>query len=112
MLNGCGKGRTNVSVRLVLSLIEGLTSCLIFFWVRTESQPAFYNAYEYQRGQKLGVLKLNDAISERLAKDSLTQTIHPRHLPMLVKPKPWLNYDDGGYIYNKSEHSISSTFDF
>jgi DNA-directed RNA polymerase len=97
---------------LVLSLIEGLTSCLIFFWVRTESQPAFYNAYEYQRGQKLGVLKLNDAISERLAKDSLTQTIHPRHLPMLVKPKPWLNYDDGGYIYNKSEHSISSTFDF
>ena len=75
----------------------------------TELQPAFYNAYEYQRGQKLGVLKLNAGISERLAKDSLSQTIHPRHLPMLVKPRPWLSYCDGGYIYNKSEHSLSST---
>ena len=80
-----------------------------FFLVRTELQPAFYNAYEYQRGQKLGVLRLNSSLSERLAKDSLTQTIHPRHLPMLVKPRPWLNYDDGGYIYNKSKHSLSFT---
>ena len=75
---------------------------------RTELQPAFYNAYEYQRGQKLGVLRLNTVISERLAKDSLRQTIHPRHLPMLVRPKPWLSYDDGGYIYNKSEQSLIS----
>ena len=81
-----------------------------FFFVRTELQPAFYNAYEYQRGQKLGVLKLNASLSERLAKDSLSQTIHPRHLPMLVKPRPWLNYNDGGYIYNKSKHSLPSTF--
>ena len=71
--------------------------------LRFEEQPAFYNAYEYQRGQKLGVLRLNTVISDRLARDSLRSTIHPRHLPMLVKPKPWLNYDDGGYIYNKSE---------
>ncbi|KAF8153987.1 hypothetical protein B0H34DRAFT_661867 [Crassisporium funariophilum] len=69
----------------------------------TESQPAFYSGYEYIRGQKLGVLRLNPVVSERMAKDSLSRTIHPRHLPMLVKPKPWLNYDDGGYIYNKSQ---------
>lgn len=92
-----------------LSLVEdGLTH----FFGRTESQPAFYNAYEYQRGQKLGVLRLNSAISDRLAKDSLSQTIHPRHLPMLVKPKPWLNYDDGGYIYNKSKQFLSSVLSF
>ncbi|KAN0115800.1 hypothetical protein V8E52_006509 [Russula decolorans] len=30
--------------------------------------------------------------------------MHPRHLPMLVKPKPWLNYNQGGYIYNKSQY--------
>jgi DNA-directed RNA polymerase, mitochondrial len=30
--------------------------------------------------------------------------MHPRHLPMLVKPKPWLNYNEGGYIYNKSAY--------
>ncbi|KIM41950.1 hypothetical protein M413DRAFT_71072 [Hebeloma cylindrosporum] len=68
----------------------------------SESQPAFFHAYEYIRGQKLGVIKLNPAVSEKLATDSLERTIHPRHLPMLVKPRPWVNYREGGYLYNKS----------
>ncbi|KAI0270564.1 DNA/RNA polymerase [Gloeopeniophorella convolvens] len=67
-----------------------------------EEQPAFTHSYEYLRGYKLGVLKLNPAVAERMAKDSMRDTMHPRHLPMLVKPKPWLNYNEGGYIYNKS----------
>ncbi|KAG5651535.1 hypothetical protein H0H81_008297 [Sphagnurus paluster] len=68
----------------------------------SEVQPAFYHTYEYQRGQKLGIIKLNPVVSERLAKDRLGDTLHPRHLPMLVKPKPWLTHDCGGYIYNKT----------
>ncbi|KAG1902934.1 uncharacterized protein F5891DRAFT_1276856 [Suillus fuscotomentosus] len=67
-----------------------------------ENQPAFYHAYEYVRGQKLGVIRLNPVVSERIAKDGLRETLHPRHLPMLVKPKPWLNHDRGGYLYNRS----------
>ncbi len=73
-------------------------------YYRTEKQPAFFHAYEYVRGMKLGVIKFNPIVAERLARDSLSQTIHPRHLPMLVKPKPWLSYNEGGYIYNKSEY--------
>ncbi|KIJ61213.1 hypothetical protein HYDPIDRAFT_177116 [Hydnomerulius pinastri MD-312] len=67
-----------------------------------ERQPAFYHAYEYVRGQKLGVIRLNPVVADRLAKDGLRETLHPRHLPMLVKPKPWLGPDHGGYLYNKS----------
>ncbi|KAH7882208.1 hypothetical protein F5I97DRAFT_1939648 [Phlebopus sp. FC_14] len=67
-----------------------------------ETQPAFYHAYEYIRGQKLGVIRLNPVVAERVAKDGLRETLHPRHLPMLVKPKPWLGPDQGGYLYNKS----------
>ncbi|OAX44242.1 DNA/RNA polymerase [Rhizopogon vinicolor AM-OR11-026] len=67
-----------------------------------EHQPAFYHAYEYVRGQKLGVIRLNPVVSERIAKDGVRETLHPRHLPMLVKPKPWLSYDQGGYLYNRS----------
>ena len=69
-----------------------------------EEQPAFSHTYEYIRGYKLGIIKLNPVVAERMAKDSLSMrdTMHPRHLPMLVKPKPWLNYNEGGYIYNKS----------
>ncbi|KAJ7160872.1 DNA/RNA polymerase [Mycena filopes] len=66
----------------------------------TEEQPAFYQSYEYQRGQKLGVIRLNPLVSQRLSKDQIV--LHPRHLPMLVKPKPWVNYNEGGYLYSKS----------
>jgi DNA-directed RNA polymerase len=38
-------------------------------------------------------------VSQRLSKDPVP--IHPRHLPMLVKPKPWVNYNEGGYLYSK-----------
>ncbi|TFY82948.1 hypothetical protein EWM64_g1061 [Hericium alpestre] len=67
----------------------------------TEEHPAFFHSYEYVRGHKLGVIKLNPVVAARMAKDGLRETLHPRHLPMLVKPKPWLGPNDGGYIYNK-----------
>ncbi|KAK7055086.1 DNA-directed RNA polymerase [Favolaschia claudopus] len=66
----------------------------------SEEQPAFYQSYEYHRGQKLGVIRLNPMVSQRLSKDPVP--IHPRHLPMLVKPKPWVDYNEGGYLYSKS----------
>ena len=69
-----------------------------------EEQPAFTHSYEYLRGFKLGIIKLNPVVAERMAKDSIRDTMHPRHLPMLVKPKPWLSYNEGGYIYNKSAY--------
>lgn len=68
----------------------------------TEKQPAFFHSYEYVRGQKLGVIKLNPAVANRMSLDGLRETLHPRHLPMLVKPKPWLSDEDGGYLNNKS----------
>lgn len=72
----------------------------------TEEQPAFFHGYEYLRGQKLGIIKLNPVVAERLASDQLRETLHPRHLPMLIKPKAWLSHDQGGYLYNKSTFSF------
>lgn len=40
-------------------------------------------------------------VAERIAKDSVRETLHPRHLPMLVKLKPWLGHNEGGYLYNE-----------
>ncbi|QRW12717.1 DNA-dependent RNA polymerase [Ceratobasidium sp. AG-Ba] len=67
-----------------------------------EVQPAFTHGYEYIRGKKLGVIRLNPMVNERMARDSVRETIHPRHLPMLVKPRPWEDYDKGGYLTLKS----------
>jgi DNA-directed RNA polymerase, mitochondrial len=71
-----------------------------------EEQPAFTHTYEYVRGYKLGIIRLNPVVAERMAKDSIRDTMHPRHLPMLVKPKPWLSHNEGGYFYNKSTYVL------
>ena len=72
----------------------------------SEEQPAFFHSYEYLRGHKLGVIKLNQEVAERMSRDGLRETLHPRQLPMLVKPKPWLSYDQGGYLYSQSTNSF------
>ncbi|KZT25042.1 DNA/RNA polymerase [Neolentinus lepideus HHB14362 ss-1] len=68
-----------------------------------EVQPAFFHSYEYVHGHKLGVIKLNSMVAERLASDDIRDTVPPRNLPMLVKPKPWLDYNDGAYLNIKTK---------
>ncbi|KAF8578733.1 DNA/RNA polymerase [Ramaria rubella] len=68
----------------------------------SEHQPAFVHAYEYLRGHKLGVIKLNPAVASRLSRDTVTETVHPRQLPMLTKPRPWVGVEDGGYLTTKT----------
>ncbi|KAL7424567.1 DNA-directed RNA polymerase [Cryptotrichosporon argae] len=67
----------------------------------TEEQPAFAHAYEYVRGKKLGIIRLNPVVAARLANDAIGPVIQPKHLPMLVPPKVWSAHDDGGYLHNR-----------
>ena len=53
---------------------------------------------EYICGQCLGVIKFNPAVAERMSKDPVAETLHLQHLPMLVKPKPWLSHNNGRYL--------------
>lgn len=64
----------------------------------SEQQAAFSHGYEYVRGKKLGVIRVNPAIAVRLGQDSVRQVIHPKHLPMLVEPRKWHRWDDGSYL--------------
>lgn len=49
---------------------------------------------------------MNPFVLERLEKDGVRETLHPRHLPMLIRPKAWVNHNDGGYIYNESKSAF------
>ncbi|BGP58101.1 DNA-directed RNA polymerase [Rhodotorula sphaerocarpa] len=69
----------------------------------TEMQPAFSHAYQYVRGQKLGIIKVNPVVAERLDQDPLSMTLHPRYLPMLVQPKPWLSWNSGAYLLHQTQ---------
>ncbi|KAF9405610.1 DNA-directed RNA polymerase [Podila epigama] len=67
-----------------------------------EEIPAFYHAYQYSKGQRVGVIKVHSKISEILSKEPVSTVIHPRLLPMLVHPRPWMAYNDGGYLNAQS----------
>ncbi|KAG0203558.1 DNA-directed RNA polymerase [Mortierella sp. GBA30] len=67
-----------------------------------EEIPAFYHAYQYSKGQRIGVIKVHNHISEILSREPVGAVIHPRLLPMLIFPRPWLSYKDGGYLNAQS----------
>lgn len=66
-----------------------------------EDQPAFSHGYEYIRGRKQGLIRLNPAVARRLGKDHIGVVIHPKHLPMLVPPQPWVAYNEGAYLIHR-----------
>lgn len=68
----------------------------------TGSQPAFFHTYQFLNGQKLGVIKLHKEIIKQLAGRSLSNAVQPQLLPMLVAPREWHSYNDGGYLYSRS----------
>ncbi|BGP17999.1 hypothetical protein JCM10213_005038 [Rhodosporidiobolus nylandii] len=69
----------------------------------SEVQPAFSHAYQYLRGRKLGVIQVNPVVADRMDRDPLNVTLHPRFLPMLVKPKPWLSWNSGAYLIHSTQ---------
>jgi DNA-directed RNA polymerase len=68
-----------------------------------EEQAAFTHGYDYVRGKKLGVIRLNPVVASRLARDNVGVVIHPKHLPMLVEPRPWRSHDEGGYLMHRGK---------
>jgi DNA-directed RNA polymerase len=63
--------------------------------------PAFYHSYQYQSSVKVGVLKLHKSIASQLSGDRLNGAVQPQLLPMLVKPRPWVAWNNGGYLYSQ-----------
>ena len=66
-----------------------------------DAQPVFFHTYQYMSGKRVGVVRLNSAILEILAKAPVTATI-AKYLPMVAEPKSWVGFREGGFY----EHSV------
>ncbi len=53
-------------------------------------------------GKRLGVLKVNEYVGAYLEDGAAPDSLHPRHLPMLVPPKPWTSHESGGYYRERT----------
>ncbi|KAL8871977.1 MAG: hypothetical protein Q9174_002310 [Haloplaca sp. 1 TL-2023] len=63
-----------------------------------ETQPAFLHQYRYNAGRRVGMLSMNSAMHERVSNEPLAATLTQHFLPMVVKPKPWAGFRDGGFL--------------
>jgi DNA-directed RNA polymerase len=66
-----------------------------------EAQPVFFHTYQYISGKRVGVVRLNSAVWEKLAKTPVSSVL-AKYLPMVAEPKPWVGYQEGGFL----EHNL------
>ena len=62
-----------------------------------DTQPVFWNSFQYENGKRYGVIRMNAAMSAKVAKEPLSGALS-KHLPMLVEPVPWTKYKQGGFL--------------
>ncbi|KAL6719165.1 DNA-directed RNA polymerase [Lecanora helva] len=60
-------------------------------------QPVFFHSYQYILGKRVGVVRLNSNMMDRLAKTPVVSTL-AKYLPMVCEPKPWSGYHEGGFL--------------
>ena len=66
---------------------------------RHEVLPAFEHTYYYRTPQTIGIIKGHEAIFKLIDQGhALRESMNPRYLPMIVPPKAWTSYDEGGYL--------------
>ncbi|KAK0319962.1 DNA-directed RNA polymerase [Friedmanniomyces endolithicus] len=64
----------------------------------TQMQPAFLHHVKYVLGRKLGVVAPNPSLTDKLQSEPLGSLL-AKHMPMVVEPRPWTGWNDGGYLH-------------
>ena len=63
----------------------------------TQMQPAFHTSIISKLGRKIGQISMHPDLVKKLGKEPMRGMVAKR-LPMLVEPKPWTGYREGGYL--------------
>ena len=63
----------------------------------TQMQPAFLHRIKYYRGKKVGVVMPNPALMQKIQSEPVGSLLAKR-MPMVVEPKPWKGWEEGGYL--------------
>lgn len=65
--------------------------------VVTQLQPALTHSHQYRLGKKIGMVVANSVIVKQLQREPV-HSLLAKHLPMLVPPEPWTDFNKGGFI--------------
>jgi DNA-directed RNA polymerase len=64
----------------------------------TRMQPAFAQRVKFNYGKKTGLIVPHQALTEQLTSEPLGSLVCKR-MPMVVEPKPWTDWNSGGYLH-------------
>lgn len=67
----------------------------------SQYQPAFSHVQQPRKGKKIGLLIMHNSIIDQLKQEPVGDFI-AKHLPMIVEPKPWKSFNDGGFLESKT----------
>jgi DNA-directed RNA polymerase len=67
----------------------------------SQFQPTFTHIQQVRKGKKTGVLLINPKLVERLMKEPMGDYL-AKHLPMIVEPKPWRKFNEGGFLEGRT----------
>lgn len=67
----------------------------------SQYQPAFNHQTLLRKGKKVGALFFNNHLVEQLKREPMGDFI-AKHLPMVVEPKPWASFSEGGFLDSKT----------
>ncbi|KAF2838721.1 DNA/RNA polymerase [Patellaria atrata CBS 101060] len=73
-------------------------------------EPAFVHEVPFRAGRKVGILTPHPKLEEKLAQEPMRGTFGLR-LPMVVEPKPWRGWKEGGYLRYSNAIVRSKTVD-
>jgi len=93
--------RTKLGAMCLESLLQTATLTVTAKDPRTgetvsRSMAAFHHQVGFHQGKKLGFLVPHHEVLTKLRTDSV-HSIHNVRLPMVIEPKPWSSFEDGGY---------------
>lgn len=60
-------------------------------------EPAMKHELVYKKGRRLGIVTIHEKLREMLTKEPLGGLLGAQ-LPMVVEPRPWVSYKDGGFL--------------
>jgi DNA-directed RNA polymerase len=65
-------------------------------------RAAFNHRINYSKGKSVGVVDPDPELFKMMNVESATVHVDPWSMPMLVPPKPWLTYRNGGYLLQRT----------
>ncbi|KAL2760282.1 hypothetical protein ACRALDRAFT_1091089 [Sodiomyces alcalophilus JCM 7366] len=63
----------------------------------SQYQPAFSHATQLRRGKKIGMVLLNKELVSIMKREPQGDFL-AKHLPMVVEPEPWTQFEKGGFL--------------